>query len=132
MIFTAAIAALGPMIERHSPFSLPALALINWVASTSLLSILFAAIYKVLPNKKLEWRDVAAGAVGTAFLFQAGQFLLGWYLGSSAIAAPYGVAGGLIVLLVWVYYSAQVFLLGAEFTKVFSRHYGSQQSLPST
>jgi len=131
MFFTAAITALGPIIDRHPPFSVPVLALINWVASTALLSILFAAIYKILPNKKLEWRDVGAGAIGTALLFQVGQFLLGYYLGSSAIAVPYGVAGGLIVLLIWVYYSAQVFLLGAEFTKVFSRHYGSQQGLTS-
>ena len=81
----------------------------------------------MLPNKDLEWRDVIAGAAGTALLFELGQFALGWFFASSAVARPYGAAGGLIVLLLWVYYSAQVFLLGAEFTKVYACRFGSQQ-----
>jgi len=127
MILAAAITALGRYIDLHTAYSEFALATFNSAISFLLTSVLFAAIYKVLPNKDLEWRDVAAGAVGTALLFQVGQFLLGYYLGSSTIATPYGAAGGLIALLIWVYYSAQVFLLGAEFTKVYSQRYGSQQ-----
>jgi YihY family inner membrane protein len=88
-----------------------------------LISLLFAAIYKVLPDRHLQWRDVILGAVVTAVLFTIGKALIGWYIGSSAVASSYGAAGALIVLLLWVYYSAQIFLLGAEFTKVFTEGY---------
>ena len=136
MVFTAGITALGHYIDNHTPYSVAALAAIDFVISTALTTVLFAAIFKVLPNLYLEWRDVLAGALGTALLFQLGQFLIGYYLGSIGLAAPYGAAGGLIVMLLWVYYSAQVFLLGAEFTKVYARHFGSQRrrvrDVPST
>ena len=128
MSIAAAITALGHTIATQTPYSQFGLALLNLGVSFVLMSVLFAAIYKILPNKELEWRDVAVGAVVTALLFLVGQFLLGYYFGSSGIARPYGAAGGLIVLLIWVYYSAQVFLLGAEFTKVYAVHHGSQQS----
>ncbi|HEY5237650.1 MAG TPA: YihY/virulence factor BrkB family protein [Rhizomicrobium sp.] len=128
MGFTAIITAAGHYLSLNTGFSRSGFALLNLIVSFLLMSGLFAAIYKIMPNKNLEWHDVIAGALVTALLFEAGQFLLGYYLGSSAIAAPYGAAGGLIVLLVWVYYSAQVFLLGAEFTKVYACRYGSQQS----
>ncbi len=128
MVFTAGITALGHYIDNHTPYSQAALAAINFTISTMLMALLFAAIYKILPNRDLEWRDVAIGALGTALLFEFGQFLIGYYLGSSSLATPYGAAGGLIVMLLWVYYSAQVFLLGAEFTKVFAGRFGSQQS----
>ena len=136
MVFTAGITALGHYIDNHTPYSQAVLTAINFTISTALMSLLFAAIYKILPNLYLEWRDVGAGALGTALLFQVGQFLIGTYLGSSGLATPYGAAGGLIVMLLWVYYSAQVFLLGAEFTKVYARHFGSQRrtarNLPPT
>jgi membrane protein len=93
---------------------------INTVVSIVLISILFAAIYKVLPDRPLKWRDVLIGALITAVLFTAGKSLIGWYIGSSATASSYGAAGALIVLMLWIYYSAQIFLFGAEFTKVFS------------
>jgi membrane protein len=89
--------------------------------------VLFAAIYKVLPDRHLEWGDVIVGAIVTAILFTIGKSLIGWYIGSSAVASTYGAAGGLIVLLLWVYYSAQIFLLGAEFTKVYANRHGSKQ-----
>ena len=126
MVMTAAITAVGRYVDLHTVYSQFALSTFNIGVSFVLTALLFAAIYKVLPNKDIEWRDVIAGAVGTALLFQVGQFLLGYYLGSSTITTPYGAAGGLIALLVWVYYSAQVFLLGAEFTKVYSLTYGSR------
>ena len=127
MVVTAGLTALGHYIDNHTPYSQAFLWCLNFAISTLLTAALFAAIYKVLPNLDLQWRDVAVGAVGTALLFELGQFLLGYYFGSVSIGAPYGAAGGLIVLLVWVYYSAQVFLLGAEFTKVYACHFGSQQ-----
>ena len=92
--------------------------------------MLLAAIYKILPDRHLEWRDVIVGAVVTAILFTIGKSLIGWYIGSSAVASTYGAAGGLIVLLLWVYYSAQIFLLGAEFTKVYANRHGSKQDAP--
>jgi membrane protein len=127
MVFTAAITALGHYIDFHTAYSQFALALVNFAISFILTTALFAAIYKIIPNKDLQWRDVISGAIATALLFQIGQFLLGYYLGSSTVARPYGAAGGLIVLLVWAYYSAQVFLLGAEFTRVYACHCGSQR-----
>jgi membrane protein len=82
--------------------------------------VLFAAIYKVLPDRPIQWRDVVVGSVVTSLLFTGGKSLIGWYIGSSAVASTYGAAGALIVILLWVYYSAQIFLLGAEFTKAYS------------
>ncbi|HEY5346820.1 MAG TPA: YihY/virulence factor BrkB family protein [Rhizomicrobium sp.] len=125
MIFTAAIGALGQIIDQHAPLSQAVIGFINFLVSFLLMTLLFAAIYKLLPNRRLFWRDVLVGAVGTALMFEMGQFLLGQYLGRIAVASAYGAAGGLIVLLVWVYYSAQIFLLGAEFTKVWATHHGS-------
>jgi membrane protein len=101
-----------------------------FLVSLALLSVLFAAVYKILPDRKLAWRDVAFGAVLTSVLFIAGKSLIGWYLGSSDIASTYGAAGSLIILLLWVYYSVQVFLLGAEFTKAFANRHGSKQDNP--
>jgi membrane protein len=126
MLAGGAINALQHTIPNDTPFSQMTLALVNLGVSFLLTTLLFAAIYKVLPNKDLEWRDVVAGALLTAGLFQLGQFLLVYFLSASTIARPYGVAGGLILLLMWVYYSAQVFLLGAEFTKVYACAFGSQ------
>jgi membrane protein len=128
MIFTALLTALGHYIDVNTSFSQFALLAINFAIAVVLMTLLFAAIYKVLPNREIEWRDVVLGALGTALLVQLGQSLLAWYFAVSSIATPYGAAGGLIVLLLWVYYSAQVFLLGAEFTKAFACRYGSQQA----
>ena len=96
----------------------------------TLISFLFAAIYKVLPDRDLEWGDVVVGAIVTAVLFTIGKSLISWYIGSSAVASSFGAAGALIVLLLWVYYSAQIFLLGAEFTKVYANRHGSTQGAP--
>jgi membrane protein len=102
------------------------LSLLNFIISLALIAVLFAAIYKVLPDKDLEWRDVITGALVTAFLFTIGKSLIGWYLGSSSVASSYGAAGALIVVMLWTYYSSQIFLLGAEFTKVYAHRHGSQ------
>jgi membrane protein len=100
---------------------------VNFCVSLLLLAILFGAIYKVLPDRNLLWRDVVVGALITSLLFNVGKSLIGWYIGSSAIASSYGAAGGLIVLLLWIYYSAQIFLFGAEITKAYANTHGSKR-----
>jgi len=89
-------------------------------------TLMFAMIFKVLPDTPVAWRDVAVGAIVTALLFMVGQWALGRYLGRSSVASVYGAAGSLVVILVWVYYSAQVFFLGAEFTHVYATTVGSR------
>jgi membrane protein len=84
-------------------------------------------IYKLIPRVRIAWRDVWVGAAVTAALFAAGKFLIGLYLGKSGVASAFGAAGSLVVMMVWVYYSAQIFLLGAEFTWVFAHTYGSRR-----
>jgi membrane protein len=102
-----------------------ALQVFNFLLSFGLVTALFATIYKVLPAVPLAWRDVIIGAVVTAVLFNIGKHLIAVYLGNSASTSMYGAAGSGLVVLVWVYYSAQIFLFGAEFTKVYARRYGS-------
>ena len=130
LVASAGLTALGASINARLPFGEAILSIVNFAVSLALLSVLFAAIYKVLPDRPIEWRDVTVGAVMTALLFTLGKTLIGWYLGSSAVASSYGAAGGLIVLLLWVYYSVQIFLLGAEFTKIFANRHGSKQDKP--
>jgi membrane protein len=127
LAISAVLAVPDAYIDAHMPFGKLVLSAINVATSFLLDTLLFAAIYKILPNTDLEWHDVVVGAIATAFLFGAGKFLIGLYLRSSTIASTYGAAGGLIGLLLWIYYSAQVFLLGAEFTKAYACRRGSQQ-----
>lgn len=129
LVASAAISALGNIINAHLPFGTIVLGLINAVVSFVLISVMFAAIYKVLPDRILEWRDVGIGAVMTAVLFTLGKSLIGWYIGTSAVASSYGAAGGLLVILLWVYYSSEIFLLGAEFTRAYSVRHGSSSDL---
>jgi membrane protein len=103
---------------------------LNFAVSWLLFALLFGAIYKVLPDRTLQWKDVIVGALMTSLLFNIGKTLIGWYIGSSAVASSYGAAGGLIVLLLWVYYSAQIFLFGAEFTKIYANTHGSKRRKP--
>jgi membrane protein len=124
---SAGLTAFSDRLNAVLPFGAAIMSIVNVLISYALISVLFAAIYKVLPDRQLEWRDVLIGAAVTALLFVAGKSLIGWYIGSSAVASTYGAAGALIVLLLWVYYSAQIFLLGAEFTKVFAHRHGSKR-----
>ncbi|MBZ9816688.1 YihY/virulence factor BrkB family protein [Mesorhizobium sp. CA7] len=126
---STAIAALGEVINRSLPFGTLIVSGINTVVSFALIALLFAAIYKVLPDRTLKWRDVGIGAAVTALLFTIGKSLIGWYIGTSAIATSYGAAGALMVVLVWVYYSAQIFLFGAEITRTYSVRRGSRRDL---
>jgi len=127
MLFAAAIRLLGRIVDRYTDVSDVLIGVINLGVSFFFVTLLFAAMYKILPNKRLEWRDVLVGSFGTAVLFELGQTVIGYYLANFITANIYGAAGGIIVLLVWVYYSAQIFLLGAEFTKVWAIHYGSKR-----
>jgi membrane protein len=129
LVASAAISALGNIINVQLPFGTIVLGVINAVVSFVLISVMFAAIYKVLPDRTLEWRDVGIGAVLTAALFTLGKSLIGWYIGTSVIASSYGAAGGLLVILLWVYYSSEIFLLGAEFTRAYSVRRGSRSDL---
>lgn len=127
---STALTALGNYLNAVIPFGKLIASTLNTVLSIVLLSALIAAIYKVLPDRPIQWRDVVIGAVVTAILFTAGKSLIGWYIGSSAVASTYGAAGGLIVLLLWIYYSAEIFLLGAEFTKTWSEQRRGTQNAP--
>lgn len=123
LVISAGLTAFGNYLNAILPFGKIIVETLNVLVSLALISILFAAIYKVLPDRPIDWRDVIVGAVVTAVLFTAGKSLIGWYIGSSAVASSYGAAGALIVLLLWVHYSAQIFLIGAEFTKAYARGY---------
>ena len=128
LVVSAALTAFGNHLNSILPFGKLLLPALHFAVSLLLISALFAAIYKILPDRHLEWRDVVVGGVVTAILFNIGKSLIGWYLGSSAVASSYGAAGALIVLLLWVYYSIQIFLLGAEFTKIYANRRQRQEA----
>jgi membrane protein len=107
--------------------------LLGWVASLIsflVIAVLFGVIYKLLPRIKLSWHDVIIGALGTAAMFTLGKFLIGLYIGNSGVADSFGAAGSLIALLLWVYYSAQIFFLGAEFARQYALQLGSLRNRP--
>ncbi|MBI1817294.1 MAG: YihY/virulence factor BrkB family protein [Deltaproteobacteria bacterium] len=128
LMVSAALAALHDLLARHLPQLSGALPLLNTALSFVLTTSLFAMIYKVLPDVELHWRDVWVGAAVTAVLFSVGRTLIGVYLGRAGTASVYGAAGSLVVLLLWIYYSAQILFIGAEFTEVYSRRYGSRRA----
>ena len=130
LVISAGLTAFGDYLDTVLPMGKLVLPALNFVISVVLLAILFGAIYKLLPDRSLQWNDVIIGALITSVLFNIGKSLIAWYIGSSAIASSYGAAGGLIVLLLWVYYSVQIFLLGAEFTKIYANRHGSKQRRP--
>lgn len=127
---SAVLTAFSNYLDIVFPSGKLILPLLNFFVSLGLFAVLFAAIYKFLPDRDLQWRDVMTGALVTSVLLTIGKSLIGWYIGSSAVASSYGAAGGLIVLLLWVYYSVQIFLFGAEFTKVYANRHGSKQRKP--
>jgi membrane protein len=131
LAISAGLTAFGNQLNAVLPFGGAILMVLNAVISFVLIAVLFAAIYKVLPDCAIRWRDVAIGAAVTSVLFMIGKSLIGWYIGTSVVGSTYGAAGSLIVLLLWVYYSVQIFLLGAEFTKVFANRYGSRRAQPA-
>ena len=130
LVVSAAIAAIGTWMQGRLPGSAALIEAANAAISLLLLSALFAAIYKVLPDRRIAWRDVAVGALITALLFTVGKSAIGLYIGGAGIAGSFGAAGSLAAVLVWIYYSALIFLLGAEITRAWANREGSRQARP--
>ncbi|MGQ0651062.1 MAG: YihY/virulence factor BrkB family protein [Betaproteobacteria bacterium] len=128
MILSALIAALGKL--WMFPGWETVAHLVDMVLSFGLTTVLFGMIYKLIPRTRIGWRDVWVGAAVTAALFALGKVLIGLYLGRSSVASAFGAAGSLVVLMVWVYYSAQIFLLGAEFTRAYAHAHGTRALSP--
>ncbi|HEX3550224.1 MAG TPA: YihY/virulence factor BrkB family protein [Candidatus Elarobacter sp.] len=124
----AAIAYVSTYVTQALPFPGAGLvfAIVNWIVSIAIITLLFALMYKYLPDAAIEWRDVWTGAFVTAIAFVVGQALIALYLGRAGVASAYGAAGSLVVLLLWVYYSSMILLFGAEFTRVYAEKHGSR------
>jgi len=127
LIVNAWIFAAGTFLNSGTAPPRALVQITDWVVTFVVLTILFAFIFKVLPSVQLHWSDVTIGAVATSLLFAAGKVLLGLYLGKAGFTDTYGVTGSMIVVLVWVYYSAQVLFLGAEFTRAYACRLGSMR-----
>lgn len=127
LVVSAVLSAFGEQLGQFLPagLSTPLLQAINFVGSLAVIALLFGAIFKVLPDAEIAWKDVAVGAVVTALLFVAGKFALGLYLGRSNPGEAFGAAGALALMLVWIYYSSMIVLLGAEFTQAWAERRGS-------
>lgn len=121
LALTAIAQAVASYSGRYLSVAASLAVISNFLVTIGVTSFLFAAIYRIIPEVRVEWQDVAVGSVITALLFSGGKFLIGLYLGRAGLASTYGAAGSIVVLLVWVYYSAQIFLYGAEFTYVYAR-----------
>jgi len=126
LVLTSAIASLNDFIGGALPLPPIILQVINFLLSFAVITLLFALIYKVLPDAEMAWGDVWFGAAVTSLLFSVGKLLIGLYLGQSDVSSSFGAAGSLVILLVWIYYSAQIVFLGAEFTQVYANLYGSR------
>ena len=126
LLLSAGLAAITKYMGHAIPWLGAVGPVMDVVLSVVVFTLLFALIYKVLPDAEVAWRDVWIGALMTAVLFAVGKFLIGLYLGRSSVASAYGAAGSLVVLLLWIYYSAQILLFGAEFTKAYAVRYGSR------
>jgi membrane protein len=126
LLLSAMLAALNEFITGLLPEAVILGQVMNFVVSFGLITLLFAMIYKILPDVEIAWSDVWIGAAVTALLFSVGKFLLGFYLGNQSFGSTYGAAGSILILLLWVYYSAQILLFGAEFTQVYARRFGSR------
>ena len=125
LVASAALATFSNYLAFVFPAVQAVLNVVDVVLSALLMFGLFAAMFKVLPDCDVAWRDVAMGALATTLLFEGGKYAIALYIGQSNVASSYGAAGALIVLLVWIYYSAQIFLLGAEFSRAYAKRYGS-------
>jgi membrane protein len=125
LVLGAGLAAVVNLFGSWFPFLSSFLQLFSFIFGFIVTTFLFAAIYKILPDVKITWSDVWIGATITSFLFSIGRFLLGQYLGNSSFGSVYGAAGSLVVVLAWVFYASQILLLGAEFTQVYARRFGS-------
>jgi membrane protein len=132
LILSAAMAFLGKFFGQVVPIPPAVLEAVNFVVSFAVITVLFALMFKFVPAMHIPWRDVLIGAVGTALLFTIGKLLLGLYLGKASVGSAYGAAGSLVAVIVWVYYSAQIFFFGAEFTRVYSDAHGDSNQAART
>ncbi|HSL04344.1 MAG TPA: YihY/virulence factor BrkB family protein [Nitrospiraceae bacterium] len=126
LVISAGLSAIGTTLEHFLPVPGFLLQLLNFFVSFSIVTLLFAMIYKLLPDRSIQWSDVWSGAIITSLLFTIGKFVIGLYLGKSDVGIAYGAAGSLVVILIWVYYASQIFLFGAEFTAVYAHVRGSK------
>ena len=126
LTITAALAALNAWLFNLSPANAFMWNIVNTLVSIVVTTGLFAMLFRILPDVRLQWRDVTTGAFVTAVLFTIGQQVIGLYLGQSAIASSYGAAGSMMILLLWVYYSCQILLFGAEFTRIWACRHGAR------
>lgn len=132
LVVSTAVAALGKWTRGVMPGWEVMLQSLNTIASVSISTVLFTMIFKLMPSTRIAWRDVWIGGLVTAVLFEVGKLLIGLYLGKSAMTESFAAAGSLVVLLAWVYYAAQIFLLGAAFTKVYADEHGSLKAETQT
>lgn len=127
LIVNGALMAFSDYLKQYFPeITISVFQIVNIVISTSVIALLFGVIFKVLPDAKIGWKDVRVGAIFTACLFLVGRFLIGLYLSTTGAASPYGAAGSLIVILLWVYYTAAILYFGAEFTKYYAESKGAR------
>lgn len=126
LVFSAALSAFNQLGSNFLPGFDILWQIFNIAISLGIITLLFALMYKYLPDAKISWKDVWVGAMITALLFTVGKWGLGLYLGRASFASTYGAAGSLVIVLAWVYYSTQILLFGAEFTQVYARRYGSR------
>jgi membrane protein len=127
LVMNVVMVAAGTFIHRAMPEPQAIMTVINIMGSPVVMAVLFMMMFKVLPEGHIEWQDVWMGAIATAGLFTLGRWAIGLYLGGPAMTSMYGAASSLMAILVWVYYSAMIFFLGAEFTYVYAHQYGSQR-----
>jgi membrane protein len=132
LVLSAGLAALGGWLSTFTHQLGTVMRGVNEGVSFAIVTLLFALIYKVLPDRKVAWRDVWLGALVTSALFNLGKLGISLYIAHSSVASSYGAAGSVAVFLVWVYYSALILFLGAEFTQVYARFHGSLRSAPTT
>jgi membrane protein len=129
MLVTAALSAVGKFIAPYLPEAM--FQAVGFVGSFFVITLLFAMMFKWLPDADIAWRDVWLGAILTAALFELGNFLIGLYIGKQGLESTYGAAASIVVVLIWVYYSAQLILMGAEFTAVYAQRHGSRREAAS-
>jgi membrane protein len=132
LVIDTAIAAMGKYAGDHLPGGEALWHIVELAFSFVVIAVLMAGIFRLLPDLKIEWRDVWFGAALTSLLFVLGKFALGIYFAKSAVGSSFGAAGSLVLVLLWVYYSAQILLFGAEFTQVFARSHGSLKAQADT
>jgi membrane protein len=131
LLLTALLTALTNWMGKWLPVSIGTAAAWDIVVSFTVITLLFALIFKLLPDVTVHWKDVWIGALSTSLLFMIGKSLIGIYIGSASIGSVYGAAGSLVIILIWTYYSSQILFFGAELTRAYARRYDEEQIVPN-